>query len=153
MLSPIWEPSLQLVLRSELLEMMHGAPMFPPGGIPFGGFWVLLLPVLVIAAVLIFRVVSAHDRRERRERRKMRRMSLQDHILQLAFRKGGLLTVTDVVAETGFSFEKVEKTLNGMVDFARVNMVVRDSGIVVYEFAEILHRDLGTTKTSMERGL
>ncbi len=39
--------------------------------------------------------------------------------------------MTDTVAETGLSFKKAEKVLNGMVDFSRVNMRVSDSGIMV----------------------
>ncbi|MGA2762671.1 MAG: hypothetical protein ABSG17_04850 [Spirochaetia bacterium] len=65
----------------------------------------------------------------------------------------GLLTVTDVVAETGLSFKKVEKALNAMVDFSRVTMRVSDSGIMVYEFVEILHKDLDTAKTLQELGV
>ena len=58
-------------------------------------------------------------------------MPIQEQIIKLAYRKGGLLTVTDTVAETGLSFKKAEKVLNGMVDFSRVNMRVSDSGIMV----------------------
>ncbi|MGO8693550.1 MAG: hypothetical protein ACLQMF_07725 [Rectinemataceae bacterium] len=74
---------------------------------------------------------------------KPRMVPIQDQIIRLAYRQGGLLTVTEVVAETGLSFKKAEEALNAMVDMSRVNMRVTDSGIIVYEFVEILakHRD------------
>jgi hypothetical protein len=133
--------------------MMGGGMMFFPWGIPFGGSWLLLIPVTVFIAVVIFRVMTSSNRRREWSGPKIRRASLQDQIIKLAFRKGGLLTVTDVVAETGVSFKKAEKALNEMVDFSRVNMRVSDSGIVVYEFAEILHKDVGDAKTLREMGV
>jgi hypothetical protein len=132
---------------------MMGGMMFSPWGMPFGGFWLLLIPVTIFLAVVIFRVATSYNRRRERGSPKLRRMSLQDQIIRLAFRKGGLLTVTDVVAETGLSFKKVEKALNEMVDFSRVNMRVSDSGIVVYEFVEIRSKDLGNAKTLGEMGV
>ena len=54
---------------------------------------------------------------------------------------GRILTVTDVSAGTGLSFEKAEEALTGMVDASRVNMRVTDSGVIVYEFTEILAKN------------
>jgi hypothetical protein len=133
--------------------MMGGGMMFFPWGMPFGGFWLLLIPVTIFVAVVIFRAITSHDRRREWSSPKIRRASLQDQIIKLAFRKDGLLTVTDVVAETGLSFKKAEEALNKMVDFSRVNMRVSDSGIVVYEFAEIFHKDLQDAKTLREMGV
>lgn len=133
--------------------MMGGGMMFFPWGTPFGGFWLLLIPVTVFIAVVLFRAMTSYNRQREWSSPKIRRAPLQDQIIKLAFRKGGLLTVTDVVAETGLSFKKAEKALNEMVDFSRVNMRVSDSGIVVYEFAEILHKDVGDAKTLREMGV
>jgi len=132
---------------------MMGGMMFSPWGMPFGGFWLLLIPVTIFIAVVIFRVVTSYNRRREWGSPKLRRMPVQDNVIQLAFRKGGLLTVTDVVAETGLSFKKAEKALNEMVDFSRVIMRVSDSGIVVYEFVEIRNKDLGNAKTLGEMGV
>ena len=132
---------------------MMGGMMFFPWGMPFGGLWFLLIPATIFAAFMIFRAVTSYGRRRVRSAPKPRRMSLQDRIIHLALRKGGLLTVTDVVAETGLSFKKAEKALNEMVDFSRVSMRVSDSGIVVYEFVEISNKDLGNSKTLREMGV
>ncbi len=133
--------------------MMHGGMMFSPWGTPFGGFWFLLIPVTIFIAMGIFRLLLSTGRRRERKGRELRKMPIQEQIIKLAYRKGGLLTVTDTVAETGLSFKKAEKVLNGMVDFSRVNMRVSDSGIMVYEFVEILHKDLETAKTLHEMGV
>ncbi len=133
--------------------MMHGGMMFSPWGTPFGGFWLLLIPVTVLIAIGFIRLFVSTGRRREERGRKLRKMPIQDQIIKLAYRKGGLLTVTDVVAETGLSFKKAEKALNEMVDFSRVNMRVSDSGIMVYEFVEILHKDLDSAKSLQEMGV
>jgi len=133
--------------------MMNGGMMFSPWGTPFGGFWFLLIPVTVLIAIGVIRLFVSTGRRREQRGRKLRKMPIQDQIIKLAYRKGGLLTVTDVVAETGLSFKKAEKALNEMVDFSRVNMRVSDSGIMVYEFVEILHKDLDSAKSLHEMGV
>jgi hypothetical protein len=133
--------------------MMHGGMMFSPWGTPFGGFWLLLIPVTVLIAIGIFRLLVSTGCRREQSGRKLRKLPIQDQIIKLAYRKGGLLTVTDVVAETGLSFKKAEKALNQMVDFSRVNMRVSDSGIIVYEFVEIFHKDLDNAKSLQEMGV
>jgi ABC-type sulfate transport system permease component len=60
---------------------------------------------------------------------------------------------TDLVAGTALAFMKAEKALTEMVDFSRVNMRVRDSGIVVYEFVEIRNKDSDNVKTLGEMGV
>ena len=111
--------------------MMHGGMMFSPWGSPFGGFWFLLVPVVIFITIGISRILVSTGRRRERKGRELRKMPIQDQIIKLAYRKGGLLTVTDAVAETGLSFKKAEKALNDMVDFSRVNMRVSESGIMV----------------------
>jgi hypothetical protein len=132
---------------------MMGGMMFSPWGMPFGGYWFLLIPAAIIITIGIYRLLASSSHRREPNGRKVRKMSLQDQVIQLAFRKGGLLTVTDVVAETGLTFKKAEKALNEMVDFSRVNMRVSDSGIVVYEFVEIRNKDLDKAKTLGEMGV
>jgi len=133
--------------------MMHGGMMFSSWGAPFGGFWLLLIPLTVFIAIGVTRLFVSTGRRREQSGRKLRKMPIQDQIIKLAYRKGGRLTVTDVVAETGLSFKKAEKALNEMVDFSRVNMRVSDSGIMVYEFVEICHKDLDSAKSLQEMGV
>ena len=66
--------------------------------------------------------------------------SFHGKIMNLALDNKGVLTVTDVVMATGLSLKQAEEVLNNMVDEYRVKMEVKDSGIIVYEFIEIINR-------------
>ncbi len=127
--------------------------MMPPWMGPFGGPWLMLIPLAVFVAVGIAVRMAARGNRTKQRAAKPRKLSLQDQILQLAFRKEGLVTATDVAAETGLSFKKAEKTLNDMVDFSHVGMRVSDSGVIVYEFIEIRQKDREKAKTLSEMGV
>ena len=63
---------------------------------------------------------------------------LRIQIFKLAYRRKGRITVSDIIAETGMSGEEAEEAVQSMVDNSRVRMEVRDDGVVVYEFPEIL---------------
>jgi len=61
-------------------------------------------------------------------------------IYKLAYKLKGRLTVSDIVIETGLDVEEAEQLIQSMVDNQRVRMEVRDDGIIVYEFPEIIAR-------------
>ena len=61
--------------------------------------------------------------------------------MQLAQSSGGVLTAPEVVLATGFSMKQAEETLNEMVDGFRIKMEVTDSGIVQYEFTELIKNE------------
>lgn len=64
---------------------------------------------------------------------------LRVKLLRLAKLHGGQLTVTQAVMETGQSFEKIETELKGMVRAGYADITNRpDSGVVVYEFPELI---------------
>ena len=132
--------------------MPWGMMSFPSIG-PFGGAWFILIPLGVLTAAGVAIWMVARRNQGQRRNRKSRAMPLQDQILQLALRKDGLITVTDVVAETGLSFKEAEKTLKEMVDFSHVSMRVSESGVMVYEFVEIRHKDREHAKTLSELGV
>ena len=125
--------------------MMHMGPMFPVFGMFFGWIWVLILPVVIFFGIKFLRRLIAGSYRDvgknGSKSLKDADQSIQNQILRLAFKKRGILTVTDVVLETGTPMRKAEEILNDMVDGYRVNMQVNNSGIIVYEFAEIINRE------------
>ena len=121
--------------------MMHMGPMFPGFGMFFGWIWVLILPVVIFFGIKFLRRLIAGSYRDVGKNLKDADQSIQNQILRLAFKKRGILTVTDVVLETGTPMRKAEEILNDMVDGYRVNMQVNNSGIIVYEFAEIINRE------------
>ncbi len=65
---------------------------------------------------------------------------LQQRVLRLATRKGGVLTVTEVAAELNLSLPAAEKVLIQMDDGFRVRSEVTREGILIFEFPEVLHR-------------
>ena len=66
--------------------------------------------------------------------------SIESRIFRAALKHSGRLTVTDIVLETDLGIREAEETINGMVDGTHVRMEVRDDGLVVYEFPEIISR-------------
>ena len=119
----------------------------------FGGPWLLLIPLGVLAVVGILVRAAARRDHGHREGRKAGRSLVQDQILKLASRMDGLITVTEVVAETGLPFKKAERTLDRMVDFSRVNMTVSDAGVVFYEFVELQSKHRADAKSLRETGV
>ena len=61
-------------------------------------------------------------------------------ILQLAQRKGGRLTVTEIAADTSLTTDEAEKFMNELVSKGYVSMNVTESGVIVYDFYDISHR-------------
>ena len=66
--------------------------------------------------------------------------SLEGRIFRAAYKHEGRLTVSDIVLETDLGLKEAEEVINGMVDGTHVRMEVEDSGLVVYEFPEIISR-------------
>lgn len=77
------------------------------------------------------------DKTERERRREAIIESLQLPVLQLAGRKAGRLTVTDVATEMGWPMVRAEKVLNSLDDGLRVMSDITDEGVIVYDFVEI----------------
>lgn len=79
---------------------------------------------------------------ERQKRREALIAALQLPVLQLAGRRGGQLTVTEVAAELGWTMRRAEKVLQSLDDGLRVTSDVTNEGVIVYEFPE-LNRSTG----------
>ena len=82
--------------------------------------------------------------------------SIETQIIKLAAAHAGVLTVTDAAMATGLGIQQVEKVLNNMVDGLRVTMRVEDTGVILYEFPEIVERaritgDLESQKNRSDR--
>lgn len=74
---------------------------------------------------------------DREKRRDAIIQSLQLPVIQLAAKKGGRLTVTDVATEMGWPMARAEKVLNSLDDGMRVMSDITDEGVIVYDFLEI----------------
>lgn len=69
-----------------------------------------------------------------------RERELRIKIFKLAYKQKGRITVSDIIAETGLAGDEAESVIQGMVDNSRVRMEILESGVVVYEFPEIISR-------------
>ncbi|HET7459759.1 MAG TPA: hypothetical protein VFJ82_00870 [Longimicrobium sp.] len=109
------------------------------------GFSETVVPMVVMGLVASafagLQLKKVKTRRE--ERRDAILQSLQLPVLQLAGRKGGRLTVTDVATEFGWPMARAEKVLNSLDDGLRVMSDITDDGVIVYDFLEIRAAGLG----------
>ena len=93
------------------------------------------------------------DKSERERRREAILESLQLPVLQLAGRKAGRLTVTDVATEMGWPMVRAEKVLNSLDDGLRVMSDITDDGVIVYDFVEIRAAHLNRGGTAERNAL
>ena len=63
-------------------------------------------------------------------------------ILRLAHQKRGRLTIPEIAVATSMNTEEADKMMREMTAKGYVDMQVTDSGVIVYEFYEIAHREL-----------
>jgi hypothetical protein len=103
-------------------------------GIVEAEFVVVILGILAaLGAAGLHR--GANAARERR--REALLSALQLSVLRLAGERQGRLTVTEVAAALSWPMRRAEKVLNSLDDGWRVNSVVTDEGLIVYEFVEL----------------
>jgi hypothetical protein len=63
-------------------------------------------------------------------------------IIRLAQQKRGRLTIPEIAVATSMNTEEADEMMRGMTTKGYVDMQVTDSGVIVYEFYEIAHREL-----------
>ena len=109
-----------------------------------------LSPVFIwlIGAVIVFALGAVfvrwrHGRHSQRRELSANRPSddgktSEADIYRLAHKFSGYLTVSDVVIHLGFTPREAEHLLENMTDGLRVRMEVKDNGLIVYEFAEVI---------------
>ena len=67
----------------------------------------------------------------------LRRQTWESEILKLAERRGGRLTVVEVVADTIIGAQDAEETLGAMVGRGMAEPEVTDGGLIVYRFPDV----------------
>lgn len=84
-------------------------------------------------------------------RAELRRLTQSSEIMKLAERKGGRLTVVEVVAETALPAEAAEEMLGDFVRQGLAEPEVTDKGLVVYVFGDVEQlRDKGGSRGILE---
>ena len=66
----------------------------------------------------------------------------EKEIIQLAQKKGGRLSILEIVAETSMSTAEADAIMTEMTTKGYVYMNVTESGAIIYEFPGILERRL-----------
>ena len=117
--------------------MMHG---FGMGG--FGLLWILVPLVLTGTGVVAILAARRRLRRTVGSHEPDGELEVSDGgfartVFRLARERGGELTVSDVVVETGASPRDVEAEMDRLVDGSRVVMTITGSGGIRYEFPEL----------------
>ena len=64
----------------------------------------------------------------------------EKEIIRLAQSRGGRISIPEIVAETSLSSDEADAVMRKMTTKGYVDMQVTDSGVIVYEFYEIVHR-------------
>lgn len=84
-------------------------------------------------------------------RAELRRLTQSSEVMKLAERKGGRLTVVEVVAETALPAEVAEEMLGDFVRQGLAEPEVTDKGLVVYVFGDVEQlRDKGGSRGILE---
>jgi len=103
---------------------------------------VLLLSVApaVGGGLLIYSHVKA-KKKALLDKKKALQTQQEKEIIRLAQQKGGRLSIPDIVAGTSLSTVEADQVMRGMTEKGYVDMQVTDSGVIIYEFYEIVHRN------------
>lgn len=66
---------------------------------------------------------------------------LEGQIFRLAKRRGGTLTLSEIIIETGLGLKEAERFMDDLVDSRHVKLEVNGNGRLVYEFPELMERN------------
>ena len=89
-------------------------------------------------------LIRSHFKRKRNvllDQKKALQAKQETEIFHLAQQKGGRLSIPDIVAGTSLSTIEAEQIMRTMAEKGYVSIQVTDSGIIIYEFYEIAHRN------------
>jgi hypothetical protein len=140
-------------------------PGSPPLPLPSGGLMRRVLGTLLALAAIVVLTIGVSELepiliavgsamglggttsflwgwRALQDRRRSLRQALERRVLQLATRRGGALTVTDVASGLDLSLTAAERLLIRMDDGFRVRSDITDEGVLLFEFPEVQHRQL-----------
>lgn len=98
---------------------------------------VVVLPAVSGLALLYTHRQQGHTVAQRKER--LRQQTLEAEVLKVAARKGGKLTVVEVVGGMAVDTETAKRTLDALVTEGHAEVQFTDSGVIVYAFYDIQH--------------
>ena len=69
----------------------------------------------------------------------LRKQTLESQVLKLAAKKGGKLTVVEVVSETMLDLAAAKEILDSLAHQSLASVEITDSGVIVYAFYDVAH--------------
>lgn len=111
-------------------------------------FWIPVVFIAFIVVGIVGRYLSREHKQAGRQdydretpRRSPQRKLTEKQIFALAYKKGGTLTLSEIVLETGFSLKEAEEYMKKITDGVHITMEVTERGTLVYEFPELIERN------------
>jgi hypothetical protein len=89
-------------------------------------------------------LIRSHFKRKRKallDKQKTLQVEREKEVIRLAQQKGGHLSIPEIVAGTSMSTVEADQIMREMTEKGYVDMQVTDSGVIIYEFYEIAHRN------------
>jgi hypothetical protein len=104
--------------------------------------FILLSAAPIVAGSIIVRSHFTGKRKRLEAEQKMLHEQREREIIRLAQQKRGRLTIPEIAVATSMTTEEADEMMREMTAKGYVDMQVTDSGVIVYEFYEIAHREL-----------
>lgn len=120
-----------------LLGFLNAAPKTSGAVTAFTFLIAVVLPATGSAALFYSHCKQRGAFNHRKER--LRQQTLEAEILKLAARKGGKLTVVEVVGEAAVDAETAKRALDSLATQSLASLELTDSGVLVYAFYDIQH--------------
>ncbi len=97
----------------------------------------VLLPAAGGVTLLVTHRQQNHSVAQRKER--LRQRTLEAEILKVAARKGGKLTVVEVVGEMAVDTETAKGRLDALAAEGHADVQLTEAGVIVYAFYDVQH--------------
>lgn len=107
---------------------LEGIAIFIGGGAALATFGAL--PLMIGGAIAAFSWKKQKEWKEKKEREEEKR--LEKVIVSIAQKKGGSVTVSDLVSQTDLGMEEAETVLNRLVTKGYADIRVTDDGVITY---------------------
>ncbi len=97
----------------------------------------VVLPAAGGVALLYAHRQQGHSIAQRKER--LRQQTLEAEMLKLAARKGGKLTVVEVIGEMAVDTETAKRGLEALAAEGHADVQLTEAGVIVYAFYDVQH--------------
>jgi phosphate/sulfate permease len=92
----------------------------------------------IIGGILAIRSHFTSQQKVSKEQKKALQNAREKEVIHLAHAKGGILTIPEIIAETSLNSDEAEEVMQEMVVKGYVDMKTTESGVIIYEFYEII---------------